>query len=215
MSRANHLLARRTRAKPDVEQCGNGRPPRVPDTRLHRALLRGSAVEIVVASPLWNARRGVKTVLRRAIAEAAYAASKSAGEVTVVLTDDPAIQKLNRDWRNKNRPTNVLSFPTIIHLAEPRLEWTVPTPNAVPRPLLLGDIFIAYETTKREALAGRKPFAHHLAHLAVHGYLHLVGYDHQSDRDAETMEAMETTILARLNVPDPYARETTKPDNDR
>jgi probable rRNA maturation factor len=181
---------------------------------LHRAPLRGSAVEIVIVSPLWNARRGVRTVLRRAIAEAAYAASKAVGDVTVVLTDDPAIQKLNRDWRNKNRPTNVLSFPTIIHHAAARLEWTVPTPNAVPRPLLLGDIVIAYETTKREALAARKPFAHHLAHLAVHGYLHLVGYDHQADRDAETMEAMETTILARLKVPDPYARSTPKPEND-
>jgi probable rRNA maturation factor len=211
MSRANPSLARRARAKPDVEQCGNGRPPRA--MRLHGAPLRGSAVEIVVASPLWNARRGVRTVLRRAIAEAAYAASKAVGEVTVVLTDDPAIQKLNRDWRSKNRPTNVLSFPAIIHPAA-ALEWTVPTPNAVPGPLPLGDIVIAYETTKREALAARKPFAHHLAHLAVHGYLHLVGYDHQADRDAETMEAMETTILARLKMPDPYARTTPKSEND-
>jgi probable rRNA maturation factor len=181
--------------------------------RLHGAPLRGSAVEIVVASPLWNARRGVRAVLRRAIAEAAYAASKAVGEVTVVLTDDPVIQKLNRDWRNKNRPTNVLSFPAIIHHAA-ALERTGPTPNAVPGPLLLGDIVIAYETTKREALAARKPFAHHLAHLAVHGYLHLVGYDHQAHRDAKTMEAMETTILARLKMPDPYARTPPKPEND-
>jgi probable rRNA maturation factor len=71
--------------------------------------------------------------------------------------------------------------------------------------LHIGDIVIAYETTAREAVADGKPFAHHLAHLAVHGYLHLLGYDHETDRDAKTMERLEVDILARLDVPDPYA----------
>jgi probable rRNA maturation factor len=184
-------------------------PIRADHTRSQGGLLRGPAVEIIVASPLWNVRQGIKTVLRRAIAEAAHAASKTAGEVTVVLTDDIAMRKLNRDWRNKNRPTNVLSFPAIVRPPEIGLERPRPAPHAAAMPLLLGDIVIAYETTKREALAAGRPLAHHLAHLAVHGFLHLVGYDHQADRDAETMEAMETTILARLNVSDPYAGRDT------
>jgi rRNA maturation RNase YbeY len=71
-------------------------------------------------------------------------------------------------------------------------------------PRLLGDIVIAYETTEREARAEHKPFAHHLAHLAVHGFLHLVGYDHAADDEADAMEGLETAILARLDVPDPY-----------
>jgi probable rRNA maturation factor len=72
-------------------------------------------------------------------------------------------------------------------------------------PRMLGDIAIAYETTRREAESENKPFAHHLSHLAVHGFLHLVGYDHENDADAETMESLERSILAGLGVPDPYA----------
>ena len=80
----------------------------------------------------------------------------------------------------------------------------------IPAPRLLGDIVIAYETTQREARAECKPFAHHLAHLAVHAYLHLVGYDHKADPEAEAMEEMETVILARLDVPDPYSARDAK-----
>jgi probable rRNA maturation factor len=72
------------------------------------------------------------------------------------------------------------------------------------RPRLLGDIVIAYETTEREARAQRKPFVHHLAHLTVHGFLHLAGYEHDADEEAEAMERLERSILARLDVPDPY-----------
>ena len=153
------------------------------------------AVEILVESARWKARRGVQPLLRRAIARASTALpakaarSTSGAELAIVLTNGTAIHELNRTWRGKDEPTNVLAFPT--------------DPQAGPH-RLLGDIVIAYETLAREARAERKSFDHHLAHLAVHGFLHLCGYGHDSDRQAATMERLETAILARLGVPDPY-----------
>jgi probable rRNA maturation factor len=128
---------------------------------------------------------------------AAKAVSTPPAELAIVLGDDSGIQALNREWRGKNAPTNVLSFPA----AHPgvRLGKTRP---ASP---YLGDIVIAYQTVAREAAAEGKPFNHHLAHLSVHGFLHLLGYDHENDRDAQTMERLERSILKRLAVPDPYA----------
>ncbi|MET0924792.1 MAG: rRNA maturation RNase YbeY [Xanthobacteraceae bacterium] len=149
------------------------------------------AVDIVVESPLWKAQRGADAMLRRALAAAA-ALVPSDGELAVVLTDDAAIRALNRDWRGKDAATNVLSFPA----KEARPDRRAPR--------LLGDIVIAYETVAREAAAEGKPFIHHLAHLAVHGFLHLVGYDHEANEDADAMEGLEIAILARLEVPDPY-----------
>jgi probable rRNA maturation factor len=171
------------------------------------------AVDIVVDSALWRSRRNAKTLLQRAIAEAASAVSTSGGEVAVLLTDDTAIRALNRNWRRKDAATNVLSFPMMENLSQSagtgkqgtrtRSAGTL-SAKTRSKPCLLGDIVIAYETTEREARAERKPFAHHLAHLAVHGFLHLVGYDHAGDREAEAMEGLETAILARMGVPDPY-----------
>jgi probable rRNA maturation factor len=160
-----------------------------------RGVRTAPAIEILVESARWSGRRGVQPLLRRAIAGASTtlpaktARSTSGAELAIVLTNDSAIRKLNRTWRGKNEPTNVLAFPA--------------DPQAGPH-RLLGDIVIAYETLAREAKAERKPFDHHLAHLAVHGFLHLCGYDHESDRQAATMERLETAILARLGVPDPY-----------
>jgi probable rRNA maturation factor len=149
------------------------------------------AVDIVIESPLWKTQRGADAMLRRAIAAAA-ALVPSDGELAVVLTDDAAIRALNRDWRGKDAATNVLSFPA----KEARPDRRAPR--------LLGDVVIAYETVAREAAAEGKPFMHHLAHLAVHGFLHLVGYDHEANEDADAMERLEIAILARLDVPDPY-----------
>lgn len=150
------------------------------------------AIEIVTQSPFWKEQRNAKALLRRAITEAAAMVPTTQGELAIVLTDDAAIRALNRAWRCNDTATNVLSFP-----AE--------GPRAAPgTPRLLGDIVIAYETTEREARAEHKPFAHHLAHLAVHGFLHLAGYDHQADDEADAMEKLETLILARLAIPDPY-----------
>ncbi len=152
----------------------------------------GPKIEIIVRAPQWRGECEAKKIVREAIAEAAAAASTTAGELAIVLTDDSAIRTLNRDWRGKDAATNVLSFPA------PAMSGD----NEVVT--LLGDIVIAYETTAREAAAENKPFGHHLAHLAVHGFLHLVGYDHETDQEADAMEQMETTILARIGVPDPY-----------
>jgi probable rRNA maturation factor len=161
------------------------------------------SIEIVVASPRWNAQRSARAALRRAIATAAAAVSLADGELAVVLTDDAAMRTLNRDWRRKDAPTNVLSFPAEGNA--PARELQSPgARQARRRPRLLGDIVIAYETADREARAERKPFAHHLAHLAVHGFLHLAGYDHEADEQAAIMERLESAILARLDVPDPY-----------
>ena len=157
-------------------------------------------VDIIVDSPLWKARRGVKAVLQRAIAEAAAMAATTEGELAIVLTDDSAIRALNRDWRGKDQPTNVLSFPAPNHPPAGRLADQV-----AGKVRLLGDIVIAYETMAREALAEHRPFRHHLAHLAVHGFLHLVGHDHIADAQADAMEALEIAVLARLKVPNPYA----------
>ena len=109
-----------------------------------------------------------------------------------MLAGDSHIRVLNRKWRNRDAPTNVLSFPALAHQFG----------GALPR--MLGDIIIAYETTQREAAAQRKAFADHVAHLCVHGFLHLLGYDHVCAEDAAAMEQIETTILRRLRIPDPY-----------
>jgi probable rRNA maturation factor len=152
-------------------------------------------LDIIVDSPLWQAQRGVKAVLRGAITEAASMAATTGGELAIVLTNDSAIRTLNRDWRGKDQPTNVLSFPA---------HNDFPAAAGAPRHRLLGDIVIAYETMAREARAERRPFRHHLAHLAVHGFLHLVGHDHKAEAEAEAMEALEIAVLARLSVPNPY-----------
>ncbi|HEV2100009.1 MAG TPA: rRNA maturation RNase YbeY [Stellaceae bacterium] len=115
-------------------------------------------------------------------------------EIAVCLADDAMQQQLNRDWRGVDRPTNVLAFPA----------WEPGAPIAAGAPLLLGDIVLAFETVSREAEGQDKPLADHLAHLVVHGVLHLLGYDHAAEAEAVAMEALETAILARLGVPDPY-----------
>jgi probable rRNA maturation factor len=151
--------------------------------------------DILVTAACWEAEPEAEALVQRAIEAAAQraVASADAAEVAIVLTDDSGIRTLNRDWRGIDKPTNVLSFPA------------VQTASRREEPRMLGDIAIAYETTRREAESEDKPFAHHLSHLAVHGFLHLVGYDHETDADAETMESLEREILAGLGVPDPYA----------
>jgi probable rRNA maturation factor len=137
-------------------------------------------------------------MIRKTVAAAAKAASTPRAELAIVLSDDSAIRALNRDWRGKNAPTNVLSFPAVV---------PGKTRGAPP---YIGDIVIAYGTSRREAVAEGKPFMHHLAHLTVHGYLHLIGYDHDTERAARRMERLERAILARVAVPDPYAMRAAK-----
>ena len=156
----------------------------------------GLQIDVVIEAAPWNS--GSEATVRRAIAAAAPAGLACA-ELSVVLTDDASIRALNKQWRDRDEATNVLSFPAPDASSGHRSE----------APVLLGDIVIAFETTAREAEAESKPFAHHLSHLALHGFLHLLGYDHESEAEAETMERLERDILARLAMPDPYqARDT-------
>lgn len=115
-------------------------------------------------------------------------------ELSIVFTDDASIAVLNAQWRNKDKATNVLSFPAFAVKA-----------GAKPGPML-GDIVIARETVMREAQEEGKPFEHHLNHMIIHGFLHLLGYDHEDEAEAEIMEQWERDILARLAIPDPYSQ---------
>jgi probable rRNA maturation factor len=151
-------------------------------------------IDIQVQSPLWNAQPLAEQTIREAITAAAGALSTESGEVSILLTDDSEIARLNRDWRGIDKPTNVLSFPAS---------------RVGQGDKLLGDIVIAYETLERESRDESWDFLHHLAHLAVHGFLHLIGFDHETDAQAEEMEGLESRIMMRLNMPDPYvARES-------
>jgi len=156
-----------------------------------RAPKQGPKINMLVESAHWKRQADIKSVVRRAIAAAAALLSTPSVELAIVLTDDSAIRLLNREWRGVDAATNVLSFPASC------------TAGDVP---LIGDIVLAYETIDAEARAERKRFAHHVAHLAVHGFLHLLGYDHVRDKDAEAMQRTERDILRRLAIPDPYRR---------
>jgi probable rRNA maturation factor len=154
--------------------------------------------EVLVVAKCWQSEPDAEAAIHRAIATAAeiVAADIGEAELAVMLTDDAGIRTLNSNWRGIDKPTNVLSFPAL------PLTGTV-GPDDAPR--MLGDIAIAFETTRKEADDDQMPFNHHLSHLAVHGFLHLIGYDHEKDSDAEAMETLEQEILARLGIPDPYA----------
>ncbi|NOJ39629.1 rRNA maturation RNase YbeY [Bradyrhizobium australiense] len=157
--------------------------------------------EVLVVADCWQTEPEAEAVIHRAINAAAEIADADVGdtELAVMLTDDAGIRTLNSNWRGIDKPTNVLSFPALQPAAD--------APSDAPR--MLGDIAIAYETTRKEADEEEKPFDHHLSHLAVHGFLHLIGYDHEKDDDAEAMEGLEREILAQLGIPDPY------PDRER
>ncbi len=151
--------------------------------------------DVLVTADCWQAEPEADAIIHRAIEAAAGFADTGGAELAVMLTDDVGIRTLNGNWRGIDKPTNVLSFPALQPVGD--------VPDDMPR--MLGDIAIAYETTRREADEEDKPFEHHLSHLAVHGFLHLIGYDHENDDDAEAMEALEREILAQLGIPDPYA----------
>lgn len=155
--------------------------------------------EVLIVADAWNSEPDADAVIQRAVAVAAEMADTDTAdaELAVMLTDDAGIRTLNSNWRGIDKPTNVLSFPAL------RPPTGVSGADDVPP--MLGDIAIAYETARREADDEQKPFDHHLSHLTVHGFLHLVGYDHETDDEAEAMEALEIEILAQLGIPDPYA----------
>lgn len=153
-------------------------------------------IDLLVESGDWPPKAELEAVTRNAVAAALAetgAAAPEGTELSVVFSDDAHIRELNSQWRGKDKPTNVLSFPAF-------------TPKiGAPLPPLLGDIVLAAETIVREAALEGKPIRHHITHLLVHGFLHLLGYDHETDEEAEEMEAVERRALARLAIPDPYA----------
>lgn len=144
-------------------------------------------VDMVGGSPLW---RGHEDLLSKALAAAA-AEEGVTGVVSVLLGDDAAIAAMNAQFRGKTGATNVLSFP--------------PAHAGAGGDRFLGDIALAAETIVEEAEFQGKRFEHHAAHLVVHGFLHLLGYDHMQPADAEKMEARERAILAAIGIEDPYA----------
>jgi probable rRNA maturation factor len=145
-----------------------------------------ATIDIIVASAAWTKNlRGIKAVCRRA-ALAALGKHSNPIELSILLTTDGAMRKLNALYRGKDKPTNVLSFPA-------------------DESVMLGDIAIAYGVTAREAKAENKTLTAHVSHLVVHGVLHLLGYDHENEKDAVTMERRERKILADLGIADPYA----------
>jgi probable rRNA maturation factor len=150
------------------------------------------------AGPDWP--KLVDQALRAAIAETPYADLAEVDrevEVSVTLGDDAAVQTLNKAWRNKDKPTNVLSFP----MTSPEEMDDLPDGAEA----MLGDIILAHGVCSREAAEKSITIADHATHLVVHGMLHLLGYDHMSEGEAEAMEAMEQRALARLGIADPYA----------
>lgn len=133
-----------------------------------------------------------------AAAEVAPELANARLSLSLLFADDEAVHALNREWRGKDKPTNVLSFPML-----ERADLLALAPAGPPE--LLGDIALALETCAREALEKSVPLEHHAAHLIVHGLLHLAGHDHEtSPEDAARMEALETKALALLGIPDPY-----------
>lgn len=150
--------------------------------------MKPSNITLLTHDPRW---RGRHAPLRNA-AVAALKAEKVKGEVTVVLANDAEVRELNRDYRAKDKPTNVLSFP------DGQTHGGVTS---------LGDIILAFETIEREAAEQGKRLTHHAQHLVVHGVLHLLGYDHELEGEAEAMEAREVSILSGLSIANPYIAE--------
>ena len=155
-----------------------------------------SPAGVVILHDAWlEVPDAVPAVHRAVNAAVGFVPALADGEIAIALSSDAAVRELNARFRGSDKPTNVLSFPAAPGPAEAEAEG-----EAAPS----GDIVIAYETILREAEGEGKHLLHHLAHLTVHGLLHLAGYDHEDDAEAERMEALETRILATLGIPDPY-----------
>ena len=159
------------------------------------------SIAISIEDPSWSklapdAARVLRRAARDALAQAkddGWKGSRVGHEISFVLTDDKRMRALNRTYRGKDKPTNVLSFAAL----------DTDRPKSA-MPWLLGDVVFASGVIAREAKAQRKSLDHHLSHLAVHGVLHLLGYDHEQETDAEAMEALEIAALAGMGIANPY-----------
>ncbi len=152
------------------------------------------ALDVVIDSPEWSALAEPEKIIRLAVAAALGASGLDAQvAITVLLSDDATIAELNRTWRGKSGPTNVLSFPAAPFPANP---------SNMARPM--GDIAVAWGVVAAEARAQGKTLENHVSHLIVHAVLHLGGYEHQTDEEAAEMQALEIMALAGLGIADPY-----------
>lgn len=161
-------------------------------------------VDVVVQSREWSvlaptkdlvaalARRAVGAALARAARARDGLSLRDGAELSVALSDDASVRQLNSQWRGQDKPTNVLSFPGA------EADELADAPH-------IGDIVLAFETVAREAQDDGKTLADHTAHLIIHGTLHLLGFDHETDDEAGEMEALEIAALADLGIGDPYA----------
>ena len=148
-------------------------------------------VDIRIENDEWSqASPDIDTVVTSAL-EAAAERMKKSGSVEVLLTDDAKMQELNGRWRSKDKPTDVLSFPSDM-------------PDILGGQSFLGDLALGLGVIKRDASEIGRPFDLHITHLLVHGFLHLLGLDHIQPDDAKTMEGLEADILASFGLPDPY-----------
>lgn len=165
--------------------------PSRPPLRKRRAV---AEIDIIIEAEGWKGLTGAEALTLKA-AKAALDAQKNDGDVTILLTNDARMHQLNADFRGKDKPTNVLSFPA------------APPPRGMPvsETLFLGDVALGYETCAAEASADGKTLGDHLSHLVVHGLLHLMGYDHETAAEADDMEGRERAILASLGIADPYS----------
>ena len=152
-------------------------------------------IEVEIDAAAWSAGLpDASGIAARAAAAALQAVQRADADLVILLTDDDAIARLNAEFRGKSGPTNVLSFPA--------------PSSAAPH---LGDVALAWGVCASEAAEQDKALAHHLMHLVAHGVLHLVGYDHETDAEAESMEALERQLMQGLGAPDPYAGESRQP----
>lgn len=159
-------------------------------------------IVVILDKPCWEKPISewealIRPAALEALCQAQWAHST---EVNFLLTDDARIQELNKQYRHINKPTNVLSFPSL----EPEEIFNLKKKEKSLQPIILGDVALSFETIRQESLKQEIPFDHHLIHLAVHGVLHLLGFDHERDEDATVMESLEIKILSSLTIPNPY-----------
>ncbi len=157
-------------------------------------------IDIASQDPAWEAIKDVEPLINRAVETAIQMATLPDPakdrplELCMVLANDALVQVLNKEYRAKDKPTNVLTFATLDDEDMPDMGGM----------LSLGDVILALETIQREATEQNKPFAEHLTHLCVHGTLHLLGYDHMDEDEATVMETLEIRILSQLGIQNPY-----------
>lgn len=153
--------------------------------------------EIIKREGNWGDIEGIRDLVGQvlnAVINDPKISIQNQSEICIVLSSDRDIQSLNRTYRGKNNPTNVLSFSS-------------PKKGSFQAHNFIGDIVLAQETIEREAFENNISFAHHLSHLIIHGLLHLMGYDHETEREARNMEELEISILSRLGISDPYKKK--------